>query len=385
MKIIGILKTALLSMVVACSLWSCSGNNNEKPRYVAVRLSGEEKWSLLDTNSGDILCENEFEEEPSAVCDNMFVVRGKNGYYECYKVDDSKNVVSEGKYTQLGTFGSDGVTFAVKEGKTITIIDKDFDEVKVLSDKITQTANFSDGLAAFCKDGHWGFLDTKGDEVIPARYDGVAQFREGLAYVQQGDKISVINKKGEAIKTFSSTKYSVLSPIYANGYSVVLKGDKVVFIDKEGEESFSNPKLEPSYCYMINDGITVFAKDGEYGLMNTDGEVLVQPKYASIYHASTNRYIACNDNNRYGIIDTEGKTVLAFDYKGIVQCSESADHYFAFDGKTWTLIDEEGKELGKKSFSDVNFAVTPFLHFYSEANQHDDYAGIEDPDAEAVE
>lgn len=104
MRIINCLKAAVLAVLVGGSLWSCSGDKG-KARYVPVVLDGEEKWSILDTKTGDVLCQNDFDEMPSVVEDGMFVVRTKSGYYECYKIDDSKNAIGKGKYTQLGTFG----------------------------------------------------------------------------------------------------------------------------------------------------------------------------------------------------------------------------------------------------------------------------------------
>ena len=82
MRIINCLKAAVLAVLVGSSLWSCSGDKG-KTRYVPVVLDGEEKWSILHTKTGDVLCQNDFDEMPSVVEDGMFVVRTKSGYYEC--------------------------------------------------------------------------------------------------------------------------------------------------------------------------------------------------------------------------------------------------------------------------------------------------------------
>ena len=64
MRIINCLKAAVLAVLVGSSLWSCSGDKG-KTRYVPVVLDGEEKWSILDTKTGDVLCQNDFDEMPS--------------------------------------------------------------------------------------------------------------------------------------------------------------------------------------------------------------------------------------------------------------------------------------------------------------------------------
>lgn len=366
MRIINCLKAAVLAVLVGSSLWSCSGDKG-KTRYVPVVLDGEEKWSILDTKTGDVLCQNDFDEMPSVVEDGMFVVRTKSGYYECYKIDDSKNAIGKGKYTQLGTFGDEDVTFAVKEGQGIMIVNKKFEEVKKLPKKVSRTSGFSEGLAAFCKDGKWGFLDTKGEEVIPAKYDQATPFSDGRAFVLmlKNEKILIIDKKGETIKSMSLDKYNPIA-FYHNGYAPIAKGDKVVFLDKNGEETFTNSKMESDGCYEINDGKTVFRRDDRYGLISTDGEVLVRPKYLSLEYANKNRYIACNDDFKFGVIDAKGDVVIDFEYSGLKQTSVVADRYFAKDGNSWVLINEKGEEQTKDSYKELNLAGSYVDVFYSE-------------------
>lgn len=363
MKINSFLKTALFAIVAACALWSCD-SSDDKVRYVPVVLDGEEKWSILDTKTGDILCKNDFEEMPSMVCDGLFVVKNSKGYYECYDIDNTKDPISKGKFTQLGLFGPEGVTFAVKEGKGITIIDKDFEEVKKLPKNVTSTRGFSEGLAAFCKDGKWGFLDKKGDEVIAAKYEGVTNFCEGRAFGLKGEKIMLIDKKGDVLKSFSTSRYDLLS-LYHNGTCAMKKGDKVVFVDKEGEEKFTNNKMEPSGCYFIDEGKTVFCYDNSYGIISTDGEVLVRARYEGILRASKNRYMV-HDGDKEFVIDANGEKIIAPEYETIAQISTSLDHYFAYDGKSWILINEKGEEVSKESFKYINFLSTRNDLFYSE-------------------
>lgn len=124
----------------------------------------------------------------------------------------------------------------------------------------------------------------------------------------------------------SLDKYNPIA-FYHNGYAPIAKGDKVVFLDKNGEEAFTNSKMESDICYEINDGKTVFRRDNRYGLISTDGEVLVRPKYLSLEYANKNRYIACNDDFKFGVIDAKGDVVIDFEYSGLKQTSVVADRY----------------------------------------------------------
>ncbi|WP_308548606.1 WG repeat-containing protein [uncultured Porphyromonas sp.] len=50
--------------------------------------------------------------------------------------------------------------------------------------KYDQLSLFSEGYAAVCKNGKWGYIDKAGQEVIPCKYDWANTFHEGLASVR---------------------------------------------------------------------------------------------------------------------------------------------------------------------------------------------------------
>jgi len=357
------LKTSLTAIAAGFMLWSCSGDEG-KPRYVAAMIDGEEKWSILDTETGEILCQNDFTNAPSQVKDGLFTVKNRKGYYECYDISDPKKPLNDDRFTQLGLF-TDGVAFAVKEGKPISIINKDFEIVKTLSDKISQVCDFTDGLAAFCEDGKWGFMDTDGETVIPAKYDNVMLFREGRTFALLNDRILLLDKKGEVVSSMKADKYEFISGFtFTDGYCPLLKDNrKVVFINTDGEEVYTSSRMEKGYCYEAHDGKTVYTDGESYGIMTLDGEILVRAKYSSLAYASPDRYIAVKDNEE-GVIDSMGEIVIPFDNEVITQLSSKPGHYFVFNKKSWTLTDEKGEEIGDESFAD--FGSYPVTYFFNE-------------------
>ena len=64
---------------------------------------------------------------------------------------------------------------------------------------------FSEGYAAVKRGGKWGYINTKGEEIIPCKYEEAEGFREGCAKVREGAVSSYINTKGENVtpKKFS--------------------------------------------------------------------------------------------------------------------------------------------------------------------------------------
>ena len=84
------------------------------------------------------------------------------------------------------------------------------------------------------KNGHYGFINLKGEEVVPCIYDSAGGFKEGLACVQKNYKSGFINVKGE----------EVIPCIYDNalefkeGLACVFKNHIIGFVDKHGNDTF---------------------------------------------------------------------------------------------------------------------------------------------------
>ena len=54
----------------------------------------------------------------------------------------------------------------------------------------------SDNRGFFDKSNKWGFIDKNGKVVIPLKYSGLYDFREGLARVVLNDKYGYIERDG---------------------------------------------------------------------------------------------------------------------------------------------------------------------------------------------
>ncbi|MBS5810548.1 MAG: WG repeat-containing protein, partial [Campylobacter concisus] len=59
--------------------------------------------------------------------------------------------------------------------------------------------NFKEGFSAVKKDGKWGYINTKGEQIIECKFDDTNYFNEGFAAVKKDGKWGYINTKGEQI------------------------------------------------------------------------------------------------------------------------------------------------------------------------------------------
>jgi hypothetical protein len=94
---------------------------------------------------------------------------------------------------------------------------------------------FSEGLAVAEKNNNLGFINQKGEEVIPFIYRDAGFFSEGLANVVScnSDDSGYIDKKGNVIIPFI---YSSTRP-FSNGIAQVFDwNEKTGYINKQGVE-----------------------------------------------------------------------------------------------------------------------------------------------------
>lgn len=146
----------------------------------------------------------------------------------------------------------------------------------------TLTNCFSEGLAAVCEPqgvyGLFGYINKRGQEVIPLKYDLAYNFHEGLAVVMQGEKCGVINKKDQVVIDFS---YDTLSScvggtfiyIYKNEVGVLDKlGGKI--ISKESDDDVVSDYDLFDNIISFNEDMDLSEEDGRWVFRDEQGKVL---------------------------------------------------------------------------------------------------------------
>ena len=154
--------------------------------------------------------------------------------------------------------------------------------VAVIEPQFSRAEAFSGGLARVEVGGNEaalaGYIDPKGKFQVNPQYRYAGDFADGLAPVD-------VSLKGESSKWgyINSTGKSVIEPQFGNaeefkdGYAVVTVGDPLT---------------------------------GPRGLIDKQGQFVVNPKYVWLYRLSKNRYsYRTNLDDREGILDAGGKII----------------------------------------------------------------------------
>ena len=360
-----------ISCIIALLATSCSGSDSAKYNdYIAVKLSGSESWSIIKTNDGEIVASDEFKERPSVISnDGFFYLRNSDGTYDFYNVGDLNKPVNKDPYYDAIAFSYNNVTPVVKEGETITIIDKSFKEVAKLDKSIKKCYIFSNGYAIIeDADGNKGFIDEKGKTIVKPKYAEARYFTDGVAIVMtksattESDTNSVIDKyiaidtKGNELFSLKSNAYTSVG-VFSHGYLPVVKDDQLIYLDKKGEKVFKVCTVG-SYGYIAEvyrctfDGkYIIFVNNNIFGVKDKDNNTIIRAKYDALQSIGDGEFIAIKDG-KWGVINAEDNTILDFDYKLLYNINRNV--FIAENSKTYSLIGSDGKEICKEDFTDIS-------------------------------
>lgn len=359
-------------MLIALSLVGCDKSSKwekffNKAELVPVLTSKEGRWSMIN-DKGEIVYDSEFKSMPTIAYNGLFTVE-EDGYYAVYKADSKKPVQIEAfaKIKSVGAF-EDGLIPATAEDSRIAVYDEKgnmkFELMPVSNSEIVAcSAVYEEGrLWVKTADSKYGFYDTKGNLVIKADYDFVSGFVEGISLVgkKKDDsselKYSVIDKNGETLYDLKG-EYDHVG--LDGGYVYVTRDERVYLYDRKGEDL----KL-PEKVYKVNeimgDYIIFTNKEGEKGLANVKGDILINPKFYEMYvnkGGSNPTFIVKKDrgDKEVFIVDKNGeKEGSDIDYELLIPAGKYG--YFAKDGNTYLLLNQDMKKKTKEEFYNLNLS-----------------------------
>jgi hypothetical protein len=137
---------------------------------------------------------------------------------------------------------------------------------------------FVNNIALAKSMGKWGYIDNNGETKIGFKYNEVYDFCDGVAKVKYGNRYGYIDENGTEIIPFE--------------YQEILgKGDKIVDVNiVNSYNGDDNVIVDVFDILLFNDGYLIFKKDGKWGAMNSNMEVVVKNKYNSIKDVKSDLY-----------------------------------------------------------------------------------------------
>lgn len=227
-------------------------------------------------------------------------------------------------------------------------------------EKYDQLGMFSEGLAAAYKGEKWGYINTKGEEVIPTTIeaDCVGRFSEGLAFVLTYDGFNVIDKEGKIVFKgkcyFDCMHYECEEmPYYINGKLYVPIEDnkgydfKYAVYDKQGNKIQTTSYAEGEKVYQEN-------RNGKYSIFSEEHRVTEQGNYSTV-----------------GLKDSFGKEVLSADYMLINGLASGTTNFS--NGVVLVVLSEIDEEEGYEDKGGIVFEDTRHYYGYADMKGNDTF------------
>ncbi len=208
---------------------------------------------------------------------------------------------------------------------------------------------FREGLAAVCNQkGEWGYIDIKGNEVIPCSFKNAVFFNGGRAIVEDRSKWFFIDRKGKRIFPMV---FDEIESLFKEGVAVAKLNGKYGAVDTQGHIIL--PFIY-NHLGKFADGLAPMALDSVSGFINRSGVLKFKSTYTPppfseglsfiydtlmVYAPDTVRISMYSEIENNFIIDTNGTILGKYNY---------GQHSDFYDGLAAVLYNKNVGFINKK-------------------------------------
>lgn len=262
-----------------------------------ITIDENKKYGLV-SYAGSKILENKYEKIDAIYGENYFVIQ-ENGKQTV--INSSGKKVLEDGYDRISQINSDGVVFI--KGKEYGFMDYD-GKVKI-EPQYDYLKEINTGILKAKKDGKYGLVDLSNKEKIKFNYKDINYETSTGFYIAEDEKYNseVINSD------FKVELKGILSELNKDkGYMKLKIGDEYKYYNFKFEEKNIKDVLSSNTLF-------VSKKDGKYGFVDKDGNVIVDNIYDEAQEQNSYGYAAVKKDNLWGAINADGKEVVAPKYK----------------------------------------------------------------------
>ncbi|MFX0102471.1 MAG: WG repeat-containing protein [Candidatus Hodarchaeota archaeon] len=280
-------------------------------------------WGLID-QEGNIVVKPRFDDhysfsdgvawinqggsrdEPSLLDPSPDCVGGKWGL-----IDPDGRLILDYKYDEVYNF-NEGKALVKDEG-IWKIIGKDGTTKVSFNQELDEIHPISDGLLQVTVNGLYGYIDEAGDYVLQPIYEDVKGYK-GIAWVKKGGNWQIFNKKNRELVT---------------------------------------PETRIEKINTVGEDHSVFIVDGKYGIINTKGKVILEPRFSFAYNFQEGVTWVYEGGYIDGWSGLRGGKWRLVDEAGNFLTPPKYDHMFYFRmpltevkaGNEWGYVNRKGEEI----------------------------------------
>lgn len=187
----------------------------------------------------------------------------------------------------------------------------------------------------FFENNLFGFMDSEGIVQIPAEYDEVLNFQDGIAVVVKKGKSGLINKKNELILSF---EFDQIEEFY-NDLAIVSISDSLGVINRLGTLVF--PLIYNDILFLNNSLIAAKNENG-YSIFNLNGERKIELNFKEIKPLKED-YLIVQIGDSIGLLNSNLDFAIPAIYEDITLIKDSIFSYQLDEKKG--LITHSGRIL----------------------------------------
>ena len=304
----------------------------------AILLQKEGKYGIVN-NEGKTLIEPNYVEIQGLgkEASQGFIVKNQEEKYGI--IDISNKQVLETKYDAISKIHK-GDYYVVTENGKQKVVKKDGTEIlNGEYDEIVAILKNPENGIIYKDNEKYGLMNLEGTKIIAENYDDLKEAKTGIFIVKQKDNYGIIDQEGKTLVEvkYKGINYNEKADIYItedenynneilNGnYEIKLTGmvtnidDERGYIEIKQEEGYKyyNFKFEEQKEADIFKTNTLFVskKDGKYGFLDKDGNVVVDYIYDDATMQNTYGYAGIKKDGKWGVVDRNGKVIQEPTYK----------------------------------------------------------------------
>ena len=152
-------------------------------------------------------------------------------------------------------------------------------------------------------DGKFGYRDSRWKFVIEPKFEDAQPFSEGLGLVKQGGKFGYIDKSGQWV---ISPRY-LKADAFSDGLAPVVTEAGVRYIDKSGKEILS---LDCAEARPFRSGLAEVRVGKLWGIINKRGQYLHKPQFTDVRRIDSEFISVQTDQLHRGLLNREGEVVV---------------------------------------------------------------------------
>ncbi len=281
-------------------------------------------------------------------------------------VAENQLATLEGKLPEKPKYPEDSELFAYKDSTTDKWGFKTEEGKIVIPAKYDNVERFGEGVANVTLDGRSFFIDKTGEQAIPGNFETPGWFVNGVCVVVNDKyKYGLIDRNGNLIIDYKYDGLTLLNEKDTYAIATLRRPDR-----KSGVVDFSGREIIPMgddlICTPYNDRMFIYSRDNKYGYMGTNGRKVTQSISDRVVAFKEGIGMIFNKDEMY-YIDTLGNQLFgrAFDDgtsfdNGIASVNK--------DGK-WYIMNKKGEYIVTTDYQELSEPINGRIAFKDRFNK----------------